>query len=257
MRLEFVTPIAVILWGILLTYLERRFPYVPGYRVFRRGYWIDLFWYTLVQSYVLALLIAAIIRWADGMTGLSRLHIVREWPLWAQLLLFLVTHDIWQYWFHRFEHRKRVFWRIHETAHAPLHVDFLAGSQSHAVEILIAQTVEFAPIFLLGASPEVPIIKGMIDALWGMYNHSNVDIRTGWLLYVFNGPELHRWHHDLETPRGGVNLSTKLSLWDWIWGTAYYPKERKAGLYGLREGERFPYSSYFAQFVHIFRPMTD
>ncbi|HUI09720.1 MAG TPA: sterol desaturase family protein [Bacteroidota bacterium] len=255
MRLEFLTPMIIVCWGLLLTLLERKYPYIPGYRIFREGYWTDLFWYTLVQSYFLALLIAALIRWTDGLTGLSRFHLVRQWPLWIQLCLFLVSHDLWQYWFHRIEHRTGFFWRIHETAHAPLHVDFLAGSQSHAAEILIAQTFEFAPIFLLGASPEVPMVKGMIDALWGMYNHSNIDIRTGWLLYVFNGPELHRWHHDLETPEGGVNLSTKLSLWDWIWGTAYYPKERKAGMYGLREGATFPYSSYFGQLVHIFRPL--
>jgi sterol desaturase/sphingolipid hydroxylase (fatty acid hydroxylase superfamily) len=253
MRLELITPAAVILWGALLTLLERRFPYIPGYKVFRSGFWTDLLCYTLFQSYILALLIAAIIRGADGITGLSRLHIVREWSIGTQVLFFLVVHDLWQYWFHRLEHGTSLLWRVHETAHAPLHVDYLAGSQSHAVEILIAQTVEFAPIFLLGASPEVPVIKGMIDALWGMYNHSNIDVRTGWLVYVFNGPELHRWHHDLDAPAGGVNLSTKLSIWDWIWGTAYYPKHRKAGKYGLKDGAAFPYSSYVRQFTYLFR----
>jgi sterol desaturase/sphingolipid hydroxylase (fatty acid hydroxylase superfamily) len=210
--------------------------------------------YTLFQSTLLAILISFLIRAADAGTGLSRLHLLSDLPVWAQLLFFLITHDLWQYWFHRVQHRNKWLWRTHEAAHAPLHVDWLAGSRSHALEILIAQTVEFAPIFLLGAAPEIPILKGMVDAVWGMYNHSNIRIRTGWLLYVFNGPELHRWHHDLDTPRGGVNLATKLSVWDWIWGTAYYPKDREAGNYGLTAGRGFPYGDYIKQFVYAFRP---
>jgi sterol desaturase/sphingolipid hydroxylase (fatty acid hydroxylase superfamily) len=93
----------------------------------------------------------------------------------------------------------------------------------------------------------------MIDAVWGMYNHSNINIKTGWLLYVFNGPELHRWHHDLDAPRRGVNLSTKFALWDWLFGTAYYPSDRKAGNYGLDETIRFPYGNYFKEFTFAFR----
>ena len=246
-------PIVVVLCAAALVALERLFPYVPGYRVLRPGFWTDLFWYTLVQSYLLALVIAFLISSADNATGISRLNLVRAWPLWGQVGFFLVTHDFWQYWFHRFQHRTFLLWRTHEAAHAPLHVDWLAGSQSHASEILIAQTMEFGSMFLLGASPEVPLVKGLIDALWGMFNHSNIDVRMGWVLYVLNGPELHRWHHDLDTPPGGVNLSTKLSLWDWLFGTAYYPKHRKAGRYGLGEGSDFPYESYGAQVLYALR----
>lgn len=134
--------------------------------------------------------------------------------------------------------------------------NWLAGSRSHALEILIAQTIEFAPIFLLGAAPEIPLLKGMIDAVWGMFNHSNIRVRMGWLLYVFNGPELHRWHHDLRAPRGGVNLATKFALWDWLWGTAYLPADIPAGQYGLRNSAEFPHGNYFKQFTFAFRKDT-
>ena len=53
---------------------------------------------------------------------------------------------------------------------------------------------------LLGAAPEVALIKGTIDAVWGMYIHSNIDVRAGVLQYVLNGPEMHRWHHAIEIP---------------------------------------------------------
>jgi len=143
---------------------------------------------------------------------------------------------------------------IHEAAHAPLHVDWLSGSRSHALEILIAQTCEYAPIILLGASPEVALYKGLVDACWGMFNHSNIAVPRSCLLWIFNGPQLHRWHHDLDTPRGGVNLSTKLSIWDTLFGTRYLPAEpRRPARYGLVRSDAFPHGSYLGQLLYPFR----
>lgn len=255
MPLYVLSPLVIGTWALVMTALERRFPFQPRYPIFRPEFFNDFVMYTFVQSYVLGFVIAMIIRGLDGITHMSQLGLVSRWPVWLQLVFFIVTHDFWQYWFHRLQHRNRFFWRIHEAAHAPLHVDWLAGSRSHALEILIAQTAEFAPIFLLGASPDVALYKGMIDAVWGMFNHSNIDVKMGPLLWFFNGPELHRWHHDLETPRGGVNLGTKLTIWDHVFGTAYYPRQRKAGKYGLHRSDEFPHGSYLRQLVYAFRPM--
>lgn len=253
MPLELLSLLVIVSWALVLTGLERTHPYIRGYRVFRPEFWNDLAMYTLAQSYVLSLAIAFLIRAVDRATHWSDSRWIRDWPLWGQLLFFLVTHDLWQYWFHRLQHSNRWLWRTHEAAHAPLQVDWLSGSRSHALEILIAQTVEFAPIFLLGAAPEVVLLKGMTDAVWGMFNHSNIDVKMGRLLHVFNGPELHRWHHDLDVPAPAVNFSTKLSLWDWLWGTAYYPKDRRCGHYGLRRTDEFPHGNYVRQFLYAFR----
>jgi sterol desaturase/sphingolipid hydroxylase (fatty acid hydroxylase superfamily) len=253
MRLEFLSLLIILCWAVVLTILERLFPYQKGYKIFRKGYWMDFFWYTLVQSYFLGVLIAVLIRWMDAGGSVSGLHLIRAWPLAGQVLFFLVSHDLWQYWFHRLQHRNRYFWRTHEAAHATPEVDWLVGSRSHALEILIAQTIEFAPIVLLGARPEVAIIKGTMDAVWGMYNHSNIRIDQGWLIYFFNGPQLHRWHHHT-TPFGkGCNFSTKLSVWDWIWKTAYLPGRDERPNYGFRGMDRYPVYSYFRQFWHAFR----
>lgn len=256
MTLAVLTPTIIVAWALVLAWLERRFPYLPGFPILRPDFWTDLLLYTFLQSWVLGHVIAALIRSLDAATGLSARHLVRGWPIAAQLAFFLVLHDVWQYWFHRLQHRNRWLWRIHEAAHAPLHVDWLSGSRSHALEILIAQTCEFAPLVLLGASPEIPLLKGLIDAVWGMFNHSNVNVRMGRLLWVLNGPELHRFHHDLETPRGGVNLSTKLSLWDWLWGTRFFPPDRKPLRYGLQRSDAFPHGRYFAQLAYAFRPWS-
>ncbi len=214
--------------------LERFFPYNKGQKFFRPGFWTDLFFYTIFQSKILDIIIfTGIIAWIDSSTSLSRLQIVTDWPIWLQLVFFTLSHDLYIYWFHRWQHKNRILWRSHEAHHSPEDVDWLAGSRSHPLEILINQTVEFAPIVLLGAPPEMILYKGMVSAIWGMWIHSNINVNTGRLQLVINGPEMHRWHHaDQPAEALDKNFSTKLAVWDWLFGTAYLPPA-KAEKYGL------------------------
>ncbi len=246
-----LSPAIIVVSAWLIIALEHAFPYDRGQKLFRSGWFTDFFWYTLVQSYLLGLAIAAIIAWADRVTGLSRFALVARWPLGAQIAFFLVTHDLYIYWFHRLQHKSPLLWRIHEAHHSVEDVDWVAGSRSHALEILVNQTIEYLPIVLLGASRDMLLIKGTIDAVWGMYIHSNIDVRSGWLQRIVNGPEMHRWHHSVRYRGYGVNFSTKLAIWDWLFGTAHLPAEKPPG-YGL--GEPYP-QGYFAQLVHAFRPL--
>lgn len=241
--------------AILFIMAERRWPYErqKPLKVLREGFWTDLIWYTFVQSYVMGLLIAMFIEWLDAATT-GRPQIVTSWPIWAQVGFFLVTHDFYIYWMHRWQHHNKIMWRTHEAHHSPQQVDWLSGVRSHSLEILINGVVEFAPIVILGAAPEVAIIKGAISAVWGMFIHSNLDVRLGIFRYVINGPELHRWHHADHQDVYFANYATKLSIWDYLFGTVYLPGRDKPPVYGLPY--RFP-RNYFFQHAVMFRPMRD
>ena len=244
--------------------LERRFPYTPGQKLVREGFWNDFLMYTVVQSLVLGQVIDAVVR---ALAGRHRIELVTAWPLWAQVGFFFVTHDLYIYVFHRLQHANRFLWRTHEAHHSVRHVDWLAGSRSHALEILINQTIEFAPIALLGAPAEVAAIKAILDAVWGMWIHSNIDVKSGRLQWVINGPEMHRWHHKDDISDGVHNFGTKLAIWDWLFGTAYNPARKPLG-YGILDYE-YPETrdarsaraiakgtvrDYFAQQAFSFRP---
>jgi len=250
----------IILSALAFMGLERIYPYNSGQKLFRFGFWDDLIFYGLVQSYLLGVLIAEIIFWIDSSSGFSRLQVVSDWPIWAQLVLFLVTHDLYIYLFHRLQHSVPALWRLHEAHHSVRDVDWLGGVRSHPLEILINQTIEFLPLTLLGAAPEVAVLKGAISAVWGMFIHSNLDVRLGRWQYFFNGPEMHRWHHSDASEVYYANFSTKLAVWDWIFGTAFLPdpKVRKADDYGLKKSIRSLYpTNYFSQTWFSFRPFGD
>ena len=223
---EFITTIILFCWVPFMVTLERLFPYTKGIKFFREGWWLDFFWYTIFQSYFLKILIFDyIIAPAKISLGLAETGYLSNWPIWALVLLFLVTHDFYIYWFHRLQHNT-FFWRTHEAHHSVKTVDWLAGSRSHALEIIINQTIEFAPIFFLldvkTAAIVVPI-KALLDATWGMWIHSNIDVRSGKLQYIINGPEMHQWHHSNHREVFYCNYSTKFAFWDWIFGTAFLP----------------------------------
>lgn len=240
--------LAAIVW------LERRYPHDRHQPFLRDGFWTDLAGYTLVQSCAMALVIGALIERLDAVTGWSRLGLVSGWPVWAQVAFFVVTHDLYIYWFHRLQHRSPRLWRLHEAHHSNAAVDWLAASRSHALEILINQTIEFAPMVLLGAAPAVPLVKSALSAVWGVWIHANVDVRSGRLQWLVNGPEAHRWHHAVDGDARDRNFATKLALWDRLFGTAFLPEGRKPAGYGL-PGADFP-RGYARQQLFAFRPFA-
>jgi sterol desaturase/sphingolipid hydroxylase (fatty acid hydroxylase superfamily) len=214
----------MILW-------ERLWPYRKGLAFFREGFWVDLVWYTIIQSYFLQILIFKyIIPLIQHGLHWHGFAFFREWSIAEQVLFFLVTHDLYIYLFHRLQHSSKILWRTHEAHHSGKEVDFLAGSRSHAVEIIINQTIEFAPIVILGAHPEVIPIKALLDAVFGMFIHANINVKLGKLKYFLNSPELHLWHHANYHEVFHANFSTKFSVWDHLFGTAYDPGKKPGNL---------------------------
>jgi sterol desaturase/sphingolipid hydroxylase (fatty acid hydroxylase superfamily) len=61
--------------------------------------------------------------------------------------------------------------------------------------------------------------------------------------YLFNSPEMHIWHHAREFPKDrkyGMNFGLSLSVWDWMFGTAYVPYEGRDIALGFPGLEQFP-----------------
>jgi sterol desaturase/sphingolipid hydroxylase (fatty acid hydroxylase superfamily) len=255
MDIKIITTAILVTWICFVVTLEHFFPYTKGVKFFRKGWWLDIVWYTFIQSFFLTILINSyIIAPLKTKMGYAESGILSHWPIWALVLLFLFTHDFYIYWFHRLQHHSKLLWRTHEAHHSNKQVDWLAGSRSHVLEIIINQTIEFAPIVLLldvkTAAIIIPI-KALLDAVWGIWIHSNVNVHSGKLQYIINGPEMHQWHHSDHQEVFYSNYGTKFAFWDWIFGTAFLPGLNPVN-YKMMKPDKFglPYEyprDYFAQ----------
>lgn len=71
---------------------------------------------------------------------------------------------------------------------------------------------------------------------------------------MFNSPEMHIWHHAYDLPeerRYGVNFGLTLAIWDYLFGTAYIPKDGRDIRLGFPGVETFP-ESFTGQVTHGF-----
>jgi sterol desaturase/sphingolipid hydroxylase (fatty acid hydroxylase superfamily) len=72
--------------------------------------------------------------------------------------------------------------------------------------------------------------------------------------YIFNSPEMHIWHHAYSFPadrKYGMNYGLSLSIWDWVFGTAYIPKDGRDLKLGFPGVEQFP-KKFLEQEFHGF-----
>jgi sterol desaturase/sphingolipid hydroxylase (fatty acid hydroxylase superfamily) len=94
------------------------------------------------------------------------------------------------------------------------------------MESVVYQSLTYLPLVILGVDPLVILCVAIFATLMGHLSHSNLDITWGPLRYVFNSSRMHIWHHMRNFPQhspSGVNFGISLSLWDWLFRTAYWP----------------------------------
>jgi sterol desaturase/sphingolipid hydroxylase (fatty acid hydroxylase superfamily) len=164
---------------------------------------------------------------------------VKEWPFVAQFLAFLVLADFLQWCIHNLLHRVPWLWTFHKVHHSIATMDWIGNWRFHWMEILVYKSLQWLPLAWLDAAPEVVFAVAVVTTVWGDLNHANLDVRLGPLGYVLNGPRMHLWHHDQSSEGGAAkNFGIVLSVWDFVFGTAYWPRERspeRLGYPGMQE----------------------
>ena len=148
------------------------------------------------------------------------------WPLALQTGLGLVLAEIGLYWKHRLAHEWPPLWRFHAVHHSVTRLWFLNTGRFHLVDTLTGLAAAMPLLLLLGAPQDVLIMVSAITAIVGMLTHANVEMRCGMLNYIFNTPELHRWHHSKLVEEGNRNYGENLMLFDQLFGTFFLPARR-------------------------------
>lgn len=147
-------------------------------------------------------------------------------PFAVEVALGLAVAEFGLYWKHRLAHEWPPLWRFHAVHHSVTRLWFLNTGRFHVVDTLTGLVVAMPVLLLLGAPKDVMIMVSAITAFIGILTHSNVEMRCGVLNYVFNTPELHRWHHSKVLAEGNRNYGENLMLFDLLFGTYFNAARR-------------------------------
>jgi sterol desaturase/sphingolipid hydroxylase (fatty acid hydroxylase superfamily) len=244
---------ASIVW---VAWLERVLPYRPDWNRARGDLVADALYLPTTA------LVAALMRPALATLGVvfagqvsARFGVglwPHGWPLLAQLLLSWVAVEAFAYWPHRWLHEVPWLWRLHATHHSPERLYWLNATRAHPLEHVFRSTFNMLPLAFAGAPAELLALQAITDAVVGLFQHANVDIRLGPLNYVFSAAPVHRWHHSRTRAEADHNYGDNFIFWDLVFGTYYRPREREVEALGIAGLGAFP-RGYLAQLAAPFR----
>lgn len=180
---------------------------------------------------------AGVVAWGWQELGWTRIYSdAAAYPLWwlpASVLVYLVLHDAWFYWTHRWMHRPRLFRLAHAVHHASRPPTAWAAMSFHPLEAVTGAVVIPALVFL------VPIHWGALLAVLAIMTVMGVTNHMGWELFPRRLVEgrVGAWlitasHHQRHHQQYGCNYGLYFRFWDRLCGT-----DRGLGRFGVA-GER-------------------
>lgn len=223
--------------------LERLLPYEKRWSMTWRSFLNDLK-YLVVNGATINLITTLLglytISISSNFNGLAS-----NWPFWAQMLAILLIFEALNYFVHRTMHQAKgiiggFLWRTHAAHHLPEKVYIFMHVAGHPFNTIIVQSaIIITPIWLMGYDQQVVTIFLMINSMHGLISHFNVDVRMGFMNYIFVGPELHRYHHSAKLSEA-KNFGATLSIYDQLFGTFVYKPNIAPEILGVDKPENYP-----------------
>jgi sterol desaturase/sphingolipid hydroxylase (fatty acid hydroxylase superfamily) len=175
-------------------------------------------------------------------------------------LILLLLEDMLYYWLHRFDHEIRLFWAVHVTHHSSRHMNFSVGFRSSVFQPLY-RFIYFIPLALLGFKPVDIVFIYSATQIWGIFVHTELIHKMGWLEYFMVTPSHHRVHHGSNPKYLDKNMGMFLIIWDKLFGT--FQPELPPGVYqpityGLTKNIESPNAKtlVFHEWKEIWRDMA-
>ena len=244
----------LIVYSLVFIPIERWFARLPQQDVFRSGWRTDLTYFfvsaVLVQVTTILTLRPAMV-FFDWAAVPPVQAAIRGLPGLIQFVLLVFVADFTQYWVHRAFHAVPVLWRFHAVHHSAEHMDWLAGSRLHLVDVAVTRGLTYVPIYVLGFADGPLFAYLVVVSAQATFIHANVRFTFGPLRYLVATPQFHHWHHAADAEGVDKNFAVHLPILDVVFGTAHMPK-RWPTAYGISGGARPP-AGYLRQLLWPFR----
>lgn len=251
--------LSLLVWG-----LEVLLPWRKNQSVIRRDFWLDGFYiffnfflFSLVGYNALSNIATTAFNDLLGVLGIENIVALQlnNLPIWLQFATYFIIADFIQWNVHRMLHRVPWMWQFHKLHHSVKEMGFAAHLRFHWMETIFYKTAQYIPLAMIGVSIQQFFIIHMFAVLIGHLNHANLGWGYGILGYIFNNPRMHIWHHAKVLPdnhKYGVNYGISLSLWDYLFGTAYIPRSGRDITLGFDGDEQYP-QDFFNQMTQPFK----
>ena len=251
-----------ILIAILL--IEHFRPWRKLQKRFREGFWLDMVYNMF--SFVLFSLIGGnaayaliVIPFNDFLANVFNaeyplVYVIDEVPMWVRIVLLVIASEFASYWAHRLQHNVNFLWQFHKIHHSALELDVWNAQRLHWLELLWLSLFAYIFLGIIGFNVVEIALVMFCTSFLCYFTHANVYVPIGKLKYIINSPQMHIWHHSIDVdPNQNVNYGSALSIWDWIYRTAYFPEEIRGDLkLGFPGVDAFP-KTFVGQFIYPFR----
>ena len=146
-------------------------------------------------------------------------HQLISWKMGVSYWVLLVlAEDFVYYWLHRIDHEVRLFWAVHVTHHSSEEMNFTVGFRSSVFQP-IYRFIYFIPLAWIGFRPVDIVFVYSATQIWGIFVHTEMIGKMGWLEYVLVTPSHHRVHHASNPRYLDKNMGMLLIVWDQLFGT--------------------------------------
>ena len=177
---------------------------------------------------------------------------VLQLPEIVKFLIGLVTFDFVSFCVHYGMHRSNVLWNVHKVHHSTLELDGFATTRTHMFENFARFVPGQLVLFLIGMPASVVAPTVAIAAIYGVFDHSNLNIKAPWVEALFVTPRIHRRHHVPATT--SKNYGAMLTIWDRAVGSLLRVETTDDERYGV-PGETDTYPQHFRTAVR--QPLVD
>lgn len=176
-----------------------------------------------------------------------------DMPLLGQIILITLLIEFGRYWSHRFHHVVKPLWWLHAMHHSSCRLYLINTMRLNPINYILNFFIGSVPVLFLLPTPEALLGYFALTQPVILLQHANIDLKSGWLNYVFSTNELHRWHHSSDVVKANSNYGNAIVLWDQVFGTfrcesVHDKHEHSIGLFS--SSSKYPGDAgYFCQIV--------
>lgn len=167
---------------------------------------------------------AGLVAWGWQERGWTRIYTdLDAYPLWwlpLSVAIYLLLHDTWFYWTHRWMHRPAIFRAAHAVHHASRPPTAWAAMSFHPLEAVTGAVVVPLLVLLIPIHVAALLVVLTIMTVMGVTNHMGWEAFPRWLVH---GPA-GRWlitasHHQRHHKDYACNYGLYFRFWDRLCGT--------------------------------------